>query len=340
MTAGDPRMIRVLLVDGSAFVRQQFRRILAAADDITVIGEAGDGAEGLRLFAELKPDVVTLDVEMPVLDGFGLLRALPAADRYRVIMVSNVSENAISASLTAFELGASDFIRKSPPEQLQQRLPERIRQVSQFRPIPPRAAAAPAPRYAPCTRVVAIGISTGGPNALAVLLPRLPGDFPAAILIVQHIAPGFSRTLAERLDGSCALQVKEAAAGDRVLHGRVLIAPGDRHLTINRSGDVATVQLDQTPPVNGHRPSADVLLRSVAATFGAESIGVVMTGMGNDGAAGLKALREAGGRTAAQDEASSLIFGMPKAAIAADAAQQVVSLDDLPGFLQQAVRRQ
>jgi len=339
--------VRVLVVDDSALMRKLIPQILATDSSIQVVGTAMDGNFGLKKIEELKPQVVTLDLEMPGMGGLDMLKEIMRGHRLPVIVVSSHSTEGASVTLKALSMGAFDFVAK--PSDVSARMPEiaheliaKIKAAAQSRgtrvsPLSP-AIASPAEKAAPDserrpTRLVAIGISTGGPQALQYLLPQLPKDFPGTILIVQHMPEGFTEMFSRRLDEICAIKVKEAQSGDLLLAGRALVCPGSRHLKVKRMplGDV--VVLSDEPRVNGHRPSVDVLFRSVAEEFGSSSIGLLMTGMGEDGAQGLGQLRAAGGMTIAQNEESCVVYGMPKAAIERGYAVRVVALEALANTL-------
>ncbi|MGO9124795.1 MAG: protein-glutamate methylesterase/protein-glutamine glutaminase [Terriglobales bacterium] len=339
--------VRVLVVDDSALMRKLIPQILATDRSIQVVGTAMDGNFGLKKIEELKPQVVTLDLEMPGMGGLDMLKEIMRSHRLPVIVVSSHSTEGASVTLKALSMGAFDFVAK--PSDVSARMPEiahelisKIKAAAQSRgvrvsPLAP-AIARPAEKAAPDskrrpTRVVAIGISTGGPQALQYLLPQLPRDFPGTILVVQHMPEGFTEMFSRRLDEICSIKVKEAQSGDLLLAGRALVCPGSRHLRVKRMplGDV--VILGDEPRVNGHRPSVDVLFRSVAEEFGNHSVGVLMTGMGEDGAQGLGQLKAAGAMTIAQSEESCVVYGMPKAAIERGYAVRVVGLEALANTL-------
>jgi two-component system chemotaxis response regulator CheB len=337
--------VRVLVVDDSALMRKLIPQILRTDPSIEVVGTAMDGNFGLKKLEELKPQVVTLDLEMPGMGGLDMLKEIMRRHRVPVIVVSSHSTEGASVTLKALSLGAFDFVAK--PHDVMSHMPEiasdliaKIKAAAQTREMPvlmpeSRRQAVKqslATKRHP-TRVVAIGISTGGPQALQYLLPQLPADFPAAILVVQHMPEGFTEMFARRLDEVCAIQVKEAQSGDVLLAGRALVCPGNRHLKTKRLplDDVAVLSSD--PKVNGHRPSADVLFQSVAQEFGAKGIAVLMTGMGDDGARGMGVVKTAGGLTIAQSEESCVVYGMPKAAIERGFAARVVPLDGLANVL-------
>jgi len=338
--------VRVLVVDDSALMRKLIPQILQTDPSIEVVGTAMDGHFGLKKIEELKPQVVTLDLEMPGMGGLDMLKEIMRSHRIPVIVVSSHSTDGASVTLKALSLGAFDFVAK--PQDVAARMPEiaqeligKIKAAVQSRPVPwiphsevvPRAVKIPAELRKSPTRVVAIGISTGGPQALQYLLPQLPAEFPAALLIVQHMPEGFTDMFARRLDEICAIRVKEAQSGDALLAGRALIAPGNRHLKVKRLLLDHVAVLTDDPKVNGHRPSADLLFQSVAQEFGEKSIAVLMTGMGDDGARGLGEVKQAGGLTIAQSEDSCVVYGMPRAAVERGLAVRVVPLDALANTL-------
>jgi two-component system chemotaxis response regulator CheB len=341
--------LRVLVVDDSALMRKLIPQILARDSDIEVVGTAMDGAFGLRKIEELKPQVVTLDLEMPRMDGMETLRQITRRFRIPVIVVSAHTTEGASATFKALALGAFDFVAKPRDaaslhmDQIAEDLIGKIKVAAKTQVLPHevpalgeslRAANKPAnrPRKEP-TKIVAIGISTGGPNALQYLLAQLPGDFPGSIVVVQHMPEGFTEMFARRLNESCAIDVKEAQSGDLLIAGRALICPGNRHIKVRRMPLGNIVVLSDESRVNGHRPSVDVLFRSIAAEFGTRSIGVLMTGMGDDGALGMGLIKTSGGLTIAQSEESCVVFGMPKAAIERGYAMRVIALDLLANTL-------
>ena len=341
--------IRVLVVDDSALMRKLIPQILVNDPTIEVVGTAMDGLIGLRKIQELHPHVVTLDLDMPRMDGIEMLRQITRKHRVPVIVVSAHTEEGASLTLKALSLGAFDFVTK-PQDAASGRMaqiaselalkikvaassgaPKMIITMPPTRRKEPRVFPAQ-PRWP--SRVVAIGISTGGPNALQYLFSQLPEDFPGCLLVVQHMPEGFTEMFARRLDESSALEVKEAQSGDLLLAGRALICPGNRHMKVchMEHGDVA-ILVDQ-PRVNGHRPSVDVLFHSVAHSFGSKSVGVLMTGMGEDGAAGMGAIQAAGGVTLAQSPDTCVVDSMPRSAISRGFATRVVSLPHLASTLQ------
>ena len=343
--------IRVLVVDDSALMRKLIPQMLAGDDSLEVVGTAMDGTFCLKKIEELNPGVVTLDLEMPGMNGIDALKEIMRRHPVPVIVFSSYSTEGATVTMKALGLGAFDFVPK--PKDATAHMAETARELilkikaaaeCKLKPrmlssVPPKpeklAAAAGAP-----SKVVAIGVSTGGPQALEYVLSQLPADFPGAITVVQHMPEGFTDMFARRLDEVCPLRVKEAQSGDVLQAGRVLICPGSRHMKVKRLplGDV--VVLSDEPRVNGHRPSADVLLRSAAEEFRSQAIGVLMTGMGDDGAEGLGAIKKLGGMTLAQSEESCVVYGMPKAAIERGYAVRVVGLDGMGATLQSLCGRQ
>ena len=338
--------IRVLVVDDSALMRKLIPAILARESSIEVVGTAMDGAFALKKIEELKPDVVTLDLEMPRMDAMETLRLIMRRTPLPVILFSTHSKEGGYATFKALAMGAVDFLAKpkdasSHLDEIADQLIAKIKVAKRAvgRKLPPAvieetAAPKKATRAAlPPRRVIAIGISTGGPNALQFVLSQIPADFQSAIVIVQHMPEGFTEMFAKRLDECCALEVHEARSGDLLLAGRVLICPGNRHMMVRRMPRGDMVILSDGPPVNGHRPSADVLFHSVAQEFGLTTVGILMTGMGDDGAEGLGAIKAAGGMTIAQSEDTCVVSGMPRAAILKGYANKIVPLDGLSAYL-------
>ena len=339
--------IKVLCVDDSALIRDLLREIINSQPDMEVVAVAPDPLVARDLIKRHNPDVLTLDVEMPRMDGLDFLERLMRLRPMPVLMVSSLTQSGSEITLRALELGALDFVAKpalgirSGMLEYANDIAEKIRAAAKSRPRQARQAQS-APRVAlkaplkSSEKLIIIGASTGGTEAIRAVLEPLPANSPA-ILIAQHMPGGFTRSFAERLDRLCQLTVKEASDGERVLPGHVYIAPGGVHLKLVRSGANYVARLDESPPVNRHRPSVDVLFESAAAQAGRNAIGVILTGMGKDGAAGLLQMREAGSPTLAQDEASCVVFGMPREAIAVGGAAEVVSLDDIPERLMSLV---
>ncbi len=329
------RKIRVLVVDDSAFVRKAVGRMLATADDIEVIGFARDGEEGLGLARELRPDVVTLDVRMPRLGGLETLERLMAEQPVPVLLMSTLTQEGAEVTLRGLELGAMEFVDKSSVQpmsmlSLAEELVAKIRALGgarvRLRPRPLQAQAGEGPGR-PLAQCVVIGASTGGPTALQTVVSGLPAAFHAAVVIVQHIPRGFTRSLAERLDARSAIPVREARHGDAVEPGQVLLAPAGIHTRLVRAGAGTLISLEEEPSEALHRPSVDVVMISAAEVYGAQALGVVLTGMGSDGTEGLRAIKERGGRTLAEAEETCVIFGMPKAAIEAGVVERALPLD-------------
>ncbi len=311
------------------FIRNIVGRIFREEPAIEVVGTAVDGLDAIGKAAELKPDVVTLDVEMPRMTGLEAIRKIRAAwPPVKIIMLSTLTETGARVTIDALLNGANDYVSKTNPDgsnelpipRLKHDLIAKIRQFFPARAaVPPRAAAPLTPMARPATalrqakrrRVVAIGVSTGGPSALSTLIPALPASLPAPVLIVQHMPAMFTRILAERLNAVCPLKVSEAAENSPVEPGSVLIAPGDFHMRVTRRGGRECITLDQSAPENSCRPAVDVLFRSVNEVYGGGSVAVVLTGMGQDGYLAAQGLKAGGAYVIAQDEASSVVWGMP-----------------------------
>ena len=317
----------MLVVDDSAFMRTIISDLVSSFAEFTVIGTARDGHDALEKIHALDPDLVTLDIEMPVLDGIAALGYIMSEVPRPVVMLSAIDARGdVDLTIRALELGAVDFVRKPRDSRVdlarvKERLHDALRAAASVNlgaaPVlaRPRGGARRAgPATAGAQSVVVIAASTGGPRALAELLPALPADLDAAVIVVQHMPAGFTAGLARRLDDLCALPVGEAMHGEPVRANRIYLAPGGKHVRVVASAGAAVFALDDGAAVHGVRPAADPLFVSVAEVFGARAIGVVLTGMGRDGAAGLAAIRAAGGRAVVQDEGSSTIYGMPREA--------------------------
>ncbi len=354
--------IKVLCVDDSALIRSLMTEIINSQPDMTVVATAPDPLVARELIKQHNPDVLTLDVEMPRMDGLDFLEKLMRLRPMPVVMVSSLTERGNEITLRALELGAVDFVTK-PKVGIRdgmldyaEKLADKVRAASRARVRPaapvrapaaagagaaPHAGAHAAHAHAPAAaapminnplvsteKLIIVGASTGGTEAIREVLQPLPPDAPA-VLIAQHMPPGFTKSFAQRLNGLCRITVKEAEHGERVLPGHAYIAPGHAHLLLARSGANYIAHLSDDPPVNRHRPSVDVLFRSAAQHAGKNAIGVILTGMGRDGAAGLLEMRKAGAFTLAQDEASCIVFGMPREAIALGAADEIASLSEM-----------
>ncbi|SFM93018.1 two-component system, chemotaxis family, response regulator CheB [Izhakiella capsodis] len=332
------KMIRVLCVDDSALMRQLMTEIVNSHPDMEMVASAPDPLVARELIKQFNPDVLTLDVEMPNMDGLDFLEKLMRLRPMPVVMVSSLTGRGSEVTLRALELGAVDFITKPSLGiregmlSYSQLIGEKLRAASRARLGIRKLAAAPAIlKSVPLLgseKLIAIGASTGGTEAIRHVLQPLPASSPA-LLITQHMPPGFTRSFAERLNKLCQITVKEAEDGERVLPGHAYIAPGAMHLELVRSGANYQVKLNEGPPVNRHKPSVDVLFNSVAQFAGRNAIGVILTGMGNDGAAGLVHMKQAGAWTIAQSEASCVVFGMPREAIVLGAASEVVDLHEI-----------
>jgi len=352
--------IRVLIVDDSTVVRRFLSDAIGHHPELEVVGTASHGALAVQKVALLSPQVVTMDVEMPEMSGLQALAAIRRTNpSLPVIMVSSLTERGAATTLEALSLGATDYVTKPSSlsgtgtvqkEEFVTDLLAKIlalggpRSAARPRAEAPRVAR-PAPAF-PLPRaqggridIVAIGISTGGPNALAELIPNLPADFPVPIVIVQHMPPLFTKLLADRLNGKSSLEVREGAAGDRLVAGTAFIAPGNYHMVVERSGVGYVLALNQGLTENSCRPAVDVLFRSVGDCFGASVLAVVMTGMGQDGLRGCELIRERGGQVLVQDEKTSVVWGMPGYVADAGLADQVLPLDQLAGAIVQRARQ-
>jgi two-component system chemotaxis response regulator CheB len=361
--------IRVLVVDDSALARKLLTDMLRTAPEIDVVGTARDGAEAVELAGTLKPDVVTLDVEMPVMSGLEALPALLAVHEAPVLMVSALTQEGADVTFAALELGAVDFLPKPGRNQIVEMkacrdiLIAKVKAAAESRvrrprtataaPAPVRASAPAAPRLAagsrstagvgvaastlPALPCIVIGISTGGPQALSQTLPALAPPI-SPVLIVQHMPAHFTLAFANRLGRHCSVAVKEAEEGDRVLADQILIAPGGRHLSLIGRPPQVRVALTEGPLVSGHRPSIDMLFQSAARVYGSASVGIIMTGMGRDGVEGCKRILAAGGTTFGQDEATSVVYGMNKAAHQEGAVQTQFPLDELSSIIERLSR--
>lgn len=334
--------IKVLVVDDSALIRSLLSEIINQDPDLMLVGAAPDAYVAKDMVNSYRPDVITLDVEMPKVDGLTFLDRLMKARPTPVLMVSSLTEQGAEVTLKALELGAIDYFPKpkldiaSGIEQYRDEIVAKIKQVAKAKIQERKQRKAASPTYSfkfkTSEKIIAIGASTGGTEALMSVLSSLPVDTPAMV-ITQHMPPGFTKTFANRLDANCAIRVKEAEEGERLLPGCAYIAPGDRHLLVVRSGADYRVKLSDGERVTGHKPSVDVMFRSVAQAVGQNALAVILTGMGKDGAIGMLDVAHAGGITLAQDEASCVIFGMPKAAIQAGGVARIAPLSDIPGTI-------
>lgn len=339
------RKVRVLVVDDSALVRQLLSNGLGLDPGIEVVGTAADAYAARDKIVELKPDVLTLDVEMPRMDGVEFLRRLMPQYPIPVVMVSSLTERGKQITLESLEAGAVDFVTKPTSNManglnaMMAELRTKVKIASTANVSHWKSQRSTSP-YAPPNRgtsalaesthkVIAIGASTGGTEAIRKVICAFPAAMPG-VVIVQHMPAGFTKLFSDRLNQLCAMEVKEAESGDRVLPGRILIAPGGRHMKVIRSGGIYQVSCEPGATVNGHCPSVDVLMHSVAEQVGANAVGVMLTGMGGDGANGMLAMRQNGARTLAQDQATSVVFGMPKVAFERGGAERLVAIDRIP----------
>jgi two-component system chemotaxis response regulator CheB len=336
--------IKVLIVDDSALIRSVMREIISSQSDMEVVGVAPDPLVARELIKQTNPDVLTLDVEMPKMDGLDFLEKLMRLRPMPVLMVSSLTERGSEITMRALELGAVDFVTKpkisiqSGMREYTELIADKIRAAAKARvkarTLTPAKPGGALPQIRnPLTsseKLIIIGASTGGTEAIREFLMQMPSDCPG-ILIAQHMPEGFTTSFARRLDALCKISVREAAGEERVLPGHAYIAPGHSHLMLARSGANYVTRIDQGAPVNRHRPSVDVLFRSAATAAGKNAVGVILTGMGKDGALGMVEMKTAGAYNFAQDEASCVVFGMPREAIAVGAVHEVAPLTELPG---------
>ena len=342
------QQIKVLIVDDSALIRSILTEIVRSDPQLILVGAAPDAYVAKDLVNQYAPDVITLDVEMPKVDGLTFLDRLMKARPTPVIMISSLTESGAEITFSALELGAVDLIAKpkldirNGIEAYQQEIIQKIKNAAVANVRRPRMKLGIAPKNSELLitseKILAIGASTGGTEAIKDLLLQLPADFPA-ILITQHMPAGFTRTFAARLDRLCSMSVKEAVDNERILPGHAYLAPGDKHLTIARSGADYKIVLDDRPRVSGHKPSVDVMFDSVATVAGPNAVAVILTGMGRDGAIGIQAIAGQGGYCLAQDEQSCVIFGMPKEAIKTGVVHQVLPLDKFGEVLMQVFKQ-
>ena len=369
-------MIRVLVVDDSAFMRKVLTDLFKGESDFEVVDVARNGAEAIEKILQHSPDVVTLDIEMPVLDGLAALEKIMAVKPTPVIMVSSLTQSGAEATIKALSLGAVDFVAKSAgpisriddiaSELLQKcravkgitgvRLmsatkpavkPVILKPAAPIQAAPVASVAKPQPAVAAKTMdiqgmsdwIVAIGTSTGGPRALQEVLTQLPGNLPCPSIVVQHMPPGFTKSLSDRLNSLCKLTVKEAEDNDRLVAGTVFVAPGDYHLTLRRDAGGTFIKLNKEPAIGGLRPAVDPMMVSVSEIYGAKTVGVILTGMGHDGAKGMQAIKRMKGLTIAEDQSTAVVFGMPKAAIEAGVVDIVLPLPRVAEGIVQCLKR-
>ncbi len=349
---------RVLVVDDSALVRSLLSEIINRQPDMECVGAASDPLVAREMIRAINPDVLTLDVEMPRMDGIDFLGKLMRLRPMPVVMVSTLTERGAEVTMRALELGAVDFVAKPKIgladgiRALETDITDKIRIAASARvrraptaSAPSEAAAAQASAAAPrpvgrlsTEKIIFIGASTGGTEATRELLMQLPADSPG-VMITQHMPPGFTTSYAKRLDGLCRIRVKEATDGERVLPGHAYVAPGGMHLSVERSGANYIARVRDGEPVNRHKPSVEVLFKSAARVVGPNALGVMLTGMGADGATAMKEMRDAGSFNLVQDEASCVVYGMPREAVAAGAAHEVLPLTQIAGHLMDRLRQ-
>ncbi len=345
--------IRILIVDDSVVVRQRVGTLLASDPGLELAGTAANGRLALDKLAALKPDLILLDLEMPELDGLQTLAAIRREHPVLPVLIfSQHTQHGATATLEALAQGANDYVFKPEPtmhspealEQVREQLVGKIKALFLPKKARPSSSGLPAPRafpertFLPRIEVVVVGVSTGGPNALAALVPGLGAGLPVPLLIVQHMPPLFTKLLSQRLAGQSAMPVLEAT-DDKLVPGQALICPGDFHVALTRHGGQAQSVLTQGPPENSCRPSVDVLFRSAAAAYGSGVLGVILTGMGQDGLEGCRHIREAGGQVLVQDEASSVVWGMPGVVARAGLADRVLPLSEMAAEILSRVRR-
>ena len=355
--------IRILVVDDSPFMRKSLQKMLEEAPDLRVVATARDGIDALEKIQEHKPDIVTLDIEMPRMDGLTCLKKIMADFPMPVLMVSSLTQEGAQATLEALSIGALDFIPKENSFasmsilQIQHDLQDKVRRLAtspRFRKTPPASSTpspvpaaakptallkAPVPPpgsalgFSPQAELLVIGSSTGGPKALQDILPALPANLPVPCLIVQHMPSTFTKPFADRLDGLCQVHVKEAEQGEPLKAGTVYIAPGGLHMTYGARGPKGCIELSTEPVSSLHRPSVDVLFLSVAELFRGQVLAGILTGMGSDGAKGMEQLKHKGAHTLAESEETCVVYGMPRAAVERGCVDVVAPLTDIPGHL-------
>ncbi|AIF69316.1 hypothetical protein PAP_04525 [Palaeococcus pacificus DY20341] len=350
---------KVLVVDDSSLIRKIITDIINSDPELEVVGEASDGYEAIKLVKQLKPDVITLDIEMPKMNGLDTLRYIMKTQPTPTIMVSSLTQEGADETIKALEYGAVDFIQKPVASKLNEFRKELIKKIKEVKKVPinllefkswkilqeqkkiaktiPTAEIKKKPSIA--DRVVVIASSTGGPKSLLEIFPKFPKDLEAAILVVQHMPPKFTHSFASRLNRISNLEVKEAELGDIIEPGKAYIAPGGYHMEVSIRGKKPILTMNKKPKINGVRPSADPTMITAAEVFKDKTVGVVMTGMGSDGANGMTKIKETGGITIAQDETTSIVFGMPKAAIKLGVVDHVVPLSRIPNTVLSALRR-
>lgn len=338
-------MIRVMIVDDSALIRRILTDILNKDKDISVVGTAKNGKEALEQIEILKPDIITLDIEMPIMDGMTALKEIVSKYNLPVIMISTLSQEGAEMTLKALDDGAIDFLAKptnvfklNQEEVIEEiigkvkaayKLKPSVQRASIVRPLKKKRKSKPTEDSSKFKNIIAIGTSTGGPRALQSLLASIPGDINASIVIVQHMPPKFTNSLAERLNTISEIKIKEAEDGDVLKRGWGYIAPGDYHMEIKNIGNKLTVKLNQNSKVMGLRPTVDNLMESISKIDGYSKLGIILTGMGSDGAKGIEAIKKSNAFTIAQDDITSVVYGMPKAAMLTGCIDKILSIDEI-----------
>jgi len=345
-------MIKILIVDDSAFMRKLLSDLFSAEPDFMVIDTARNGQDAVDKVKRLKPDLITMDVEMPIMDGITALEMIMRDTPTPVIMISSLTKAGAEATMCALELGAVDFVAKSAGiissiAGIGSEIVGKARvavdaKLPKFHGKAVKAPAIVNPLFQRTImvsdeQIVAIGTSTGGPRALQEIITKLPGNLPCGVVIVQHMPPGFTKSLSERLNSLSSLTVKEAEHNDVIRPGLVLIAPGDYHMTIEREGNQKIIKLNQNPPIGGHRPAVDPMMESVATAYGQRAVGTILTGMGRDGAKGVQAIKQKHGYTIAEDQSTAVVFGMPKAAIELGVIDKVAPLSAIAAEIVKAI---
>lgn len=339
-------MIRVLVVDDSALIRRILTDILNKDKDISVIGAAKHGKEALEKIETLNPDIITLDIEMPIMDGMTTLKHIVSKYKLPVIMISTLSQEGADLTLKALDEGAVDFLAKPTnvfrlnQQEIIEDIIQKVKSGSKLKPSLPKQRINPISNNNKISNnvignedfksIIAIGTSTGGPRALQSLIPSIPEDISASIVIVQHMPPKFTKSLAERLNAISRINVKEAEQGDVLKKGWAYIAPGDYHMRIEKQGSNLVIKLNQDPKIMGLRPTVDIMMSSVSRISNYSKIGIILTGMGSDGSKGIIEMKKNKSYTIAQDESSSVVYGMPRAAIETGGIDEILSLDEIP----------
>lgn len=354
-----PKTINVVVIDDSAFMRKSISMMLESDPEIKVVATGRDGKDGIEKIRQFRPDIVTMDIEMPVMDGLTALGIIMKEMPLPVLMISSLTSEGAKATIDALSLGAVDFIPKELSYvsldivKIRDELISKVRQIVQSRSllfrlqrIKTASTNVQSPGYTPSTagnrivrmpekplKALVVGISTGGPFALLQTLPKIPGNFPVSIAIVQHMPPKFTRSMAERLNSLSKIEVREAEDGDTMEPGVALVAPGGRHMSFLRTNGSVRIRISDEPKGTLYHPSADVMMRSAVEAYNAPILGLIMTGMGKDGLEGLKDIKKKGGYVVAQDEASCVVYGMPKAAVDEGVADVVCPLTEIPSAL-------